>query len=451
MIKNAVAQGTLFGRTGKLIVQLVKKEYKTYGLVKKQEQVNALEAMGAQKNEKVTKYFKKPDENFFLEIPKSTEELHQLNHKQVLEVVGKFIFQDVVAAIEKQVINNHYPLNTLNGAYLCNAMEAYKTNLQSGGTPETAKHTMVQNLMDEDKVTSKLVAETIANWLYNTFMNKETSIQVTKEMPLIKWSSTAAVLEFFKANNFTKRSERYNLVKTFGAEFPFVARQETIEKFTQFIINQLREWNNTDRNTHPIPFCAAGTGKSRVNQEMIKNVKRMVREKNVVELLNKHFVDISIIFGNGTKIDDDEMEYLKNATNYTVPLVYRIFHSYFSMDNIVKTEYNFSTYHNYFQKYFLNDCTLTNALELIRAFEDKEEIIVYLGIDEFNELLQYNVYPTITIKPISLLKFYLDTLIGGFMCKPRKDIILVPFFTGTSCKDITSHCNHPPLPLDDLN
>ncbi len=66
-------------------------------------------------------------------------------------------------------INKKYPPNALYGYHLFNAIEAYNINLKSGGTMETAKEKMITNLLDEEKITSKSVAEFIANWLYTHF------------------------------------------------------------------------------------------------------------------------------------------------------------------------------------------------------------------------------------------------------------------------------------------
>ncbi len=74
----------------------------------------------------------------------------------------------------------------LKGSHLYNAIDAYYSNLQSRGTVPTAKQDMVTNLMNEQKVTSKSVAESIVNWLYRTYFEKAIQQQEKQEWEALK-------------------------------------------------------------------------------------------------------------------------------------------------------------------------------------------------------------------------------------------------------------------------
>ncbi len=126
-----------------------------------------------------------------MQSPNSTENLKSFSHMQVLQLVSEKIYSgnpEAVNAIKKVFDEkiNDYPLNASDGHHLCNTIEAYHNNLQSRGTIETGIHKMIANLMDEQKVTSKSVAESIANWLYHSYIVQPK--QQAKEMDELVWN-----------------------------------------------------------------------------------------------------------------------------------------------------------------------------------------------------------------------------------------------------------------------
>ncbi|CAG8500202.1 16689_t:CDS:2 [Funneliformis caledonium] len=267
------------------------------------------------------------------------------------------------------------------------------------------------------------------------------------------WNDPSSIYEWIK-QLFTLNRGRNRLVKTYGADFELLKRDDTIEvlwnDFTTLsgIATRFKNRDRNDKGLHPIPVLAGGpgVGKSRFLDEVEELIKKKAEESHNNAFTN--MIVINTTYGNSTVADDIDEKIQAQAS-----LAIRILFEYFRPKHQdYPQSYNFVSFRSYFRQHHNNssdvsDFTLDTALQII--YKDFVQInpttpnpllVLVLGIDEFNKLHIQN--KDVCGKLIHA--------IGGTMCGPPSNIFFIPILSGTiegPLNDYISGSMHQPLLL----
>ena len=325
--------------------------------------------------------------------------------------------------------NGRYPLSALNGNHLLIAINAYETNIKSNGTPETAKQSMVDSLMDEGKIMVKSVAEPIAVWLISEFVERK-QVEIEESNKSIDAEDISAFIKFVISTNgaMTDRTDKVvgifepkNIVESssvvvfgFGSNFKFIGREEVVNMFmesyrpyTALIENEKKAL----RDNIELPFIAAapGIGKSRILQEIGLDMYN-----------NKQYFPLFISFGNGTKMD------VMNEPNPMNGLCVRIVYSILCAFTGSKGETSVFTgllrkWNEFFGKRKVLDIE-TILIACNAVISPNEHTNFFIGMDEVQIINSHINRPS----PLDVI----ISSIGQYMQHPVCGIIY-PLFVGT--------------------
>ncbi|PKY14793.1 hypothetical protein RhiirB3_519884 [Rhizophagus irregularis] len=184
------------------------------------------------------------------------------------------------------------------------------------------------------------------------------------------------------------------LVTYFGKDFEFYGRDDAIDILwngdkklgRNGIVERFKHHNERDKENHPIPVVACGTGKSRFLDEIEELLTRNAINCDNEDIRNtfSNMAVINTTYGNGSlanKIDQYiDAEYFRLQRDYD--------------------EFSFASFRSLCKKYStLTDLTLDIALRIVHTDTIKQKnqeinsnplLVLVLGIDELNKLHDIN-------------------------------------------------------------
>jgi hypothetical protein len=252
----------------------------------------------------------------------------------------------------------------------------------------------------------------------------------------------------------------FKLLYSAGAEWLYIGRTQLVLSFAEILLTRFEHFGSQmqqDKKHNKMPFSSTirGAGKSKANQDMLAALKKEVKADSKNEHLGfsfqdllSHSVAIVITFTNGTSLCDSE-----NDHTLETRLCNRILYSYFLYNATVKTPMDSETDVDHLKRRvqsfegFLREFDgitfgLDQVLEFITSVElkkypeFKKAILIYLGIDEYQNL-----------KNEALIRMI--TIIGRLMCTSEQ-YLLAPYFTGTDYSNILltiKGSRYDPIPL----
>ncbi|EGG24036.1 hypothetical protein DFA_06174 [Cavenderia fasciculata] len=170
------------------------------------------------------------------------------------------------------------------------------------------------------------------------------------------------------------------------------------------------ELNSADQKANPIMVVAGapGTGKSR----LLVEYPALLRG-DLSPLSQIHHVDLFTTYGNGSHFSQDEI-----SMGIEESFSLRVLAAYFGIEfNVVLTKFKLSKIR----------LTLYETLNAIKTLEKKDQIGIYLSIDEFQRLLGET--GSDQEKRGNLKK--LVRAIGSIQCSPPKGVFVVSLIGGT--------------------
>uniref|UniRef100_U9UIF4 Crinkler family protein n=1 Tax=Rhizophagus irregularis (strain DAOM 181602 / DAOM 197198 / MUCL 43194) TaxID=747089 RepID=U9UIF4_RHIID len=211
------------------------------------------------------------------------------------------------------------------------------------------------------------------------------------------WNDDSSVYEWIK--QFKPNRGRNLLVKTYGKDFKFLQRDDTIKALWKGTViagieARFKYRNVSDKGLHPIPILVGGpgVGKSRFLDEVERLLGQYANESDDEEI-RKAFTNMTVInttYGNGSPAGTMDVNFGAEAS-LAIRILYEYFrpnHNYGSLE--------FSHFQSHCYNYSnISSFTLSTALRIIYAdviIQKKQEInsnpllVLVLGIDEFNKL-----------------------------------------------------------------
>ncbi|EXX60614.1 uncharacterized protein OCT59_024055 [Rhizophagus irregularis] len=338
-------------------------------------------------------------------------------------------------------------------------MDLWKVNI-AYNDENKLKHVTTEDDIKKELGGKKLVPILLVKKLFLEQSLVDENIHVIVQLPTAAepyWNDDSSVYEWIK--QFKPNRGRNLLVKTYGKDFKFLQRDDTIKALWKGTViagieARFKYRNVSDKGLHPIPILVGGpgVGKSRFLDEVERLLGQYANESDDEEI-RKAFTNMTVInttYGNGSPAGTMDVNFGAEAS-LAIRILYEYFrpnHNYGSLE--------FSHFQSHCYNYSnISSFTLSTALRIIYAdviIQKKQEInsnpllVLVLGIDEFNKLHD-------TEKGICK---ELINAIGGVMCRPPPNIYFIPILAGTieeHLYDYISGSMHEilPLPLRLLN
>ncbi|PKC03234.1 hypothetical protein RhiirA5_424071 [Rhizophagus irregularis] len=247
------------------------------------------------------------------------------------------------------------------------------------------------------------------------------------------WNVDSSIYKWIK--QFTLNRGRDLLVKTYGKDFKFLQRDDTIDALwngltmLDGIAARFKNRNVSDKGLHPIPVLAGGpgVGKSRFLDEVERLLVQYANESDDDEIRDA-FTNMTVInttYGNGCPARDMDVTIGAEAS-----LAICILFEYFKPKHDFG-DYDFSHFQSLCNNYSnISYFTLSTAIRVVYAdviIQKNQEIksnpllVLVLGIDELNQLHDNNPKAFRT----------LINGIGGVMCSSPANIYFIPILAGT--------------------
>ncbi|EXX65503.1 uncharacterized protein OCT59_029085 [Rhizophagus irregularis] len=210
------------------------------------------------------------------------------------------------------------------------------------------------------------------------------------------WNVDSSIYKWIK--QFTLNRGRDLLVKTYGKDFKFLQRDDTIDALwngltmLDGIAARFKNRNVSDKGLHPIPVLAGGpgVGKSRFLDEVERLLVQYANESDDDEIRDA-FTNMTVInttYGNGCPARDMDVTIGAEAS-----LAIRILFEYFKPKHDFG-DYDFSHFQSLCNNYSnISYFTLSTAIRVVYAdviIQKNQEIksnpllVLVLGIDELN-------------------------------------------------------------------
>ncbi|PKK77755.1 hypothetical protein RhiirC2_770967 [Rhizophagus irregularis] len=226
------------------------------------------------------------------------------------------------------------------------------------------------------------------------FFSDQPLVVVDENIYVIVQVPAAADSIYKWIQQFTLRRDRNRLVTYFGKDFEFYGRDDAIDILwngdkklgRNGIVERFKHHNERDKENHPIPVVACGTGKSRFLDEIEELLTRNAINCDNEDIRNtfSKMAVINTTYGNGSlanKIDQYiDAEYFRLQRDYD--------------------EFSFASFRSLCKKYStLTDLTLDIALRIVHTDTIKQKnqeinsnplLVLVLGIDELNKLHDIN-------------------------------------------------------------
>ncbi|PKK58976.1 hypothetical protein RhiirC2_795491 [Rhizophagus irregularis] len=247
------------------------------------------------------------------------------------------------------------------------------------------------------------------------------------------WNVDSSIYKWIK--QFTLNRGRDLLVKTYGKDFKFLQRDDTIDALwngltmLDKIAARFKNRNVSDKGLHPIPVLAGGpgVGKSRFLDEVERLLVQYANESDDDEIRDA-FTNMTVInttYGNGCPARDMDVTIGAEAS-----LAIRILFEYFKPKHDFG-DYDFSHFQSLCNNYSnISYFTLSTAIRVVYTdviIQKNQEIksnpllVLVLGIDDLNQLHDNNPKAFRT----------LINGIGGVMCSSPANIYFIPILAGT--------------------
>jgi len=197
-----------------------------------------------------------------------------------------------------------------------------------------------------------------------------------------------------------------------------VNREEAIKQLSEAVTTHFEGWKRkiTDKQNHPIPICAAGpgVGKSRLTQEGLTLLKNSISKDTEIHEYLEDALPILISFGSGYSMRDIE-------SNWSVETVvsFRILWSCY-----IPSSHTYGTWISSCGVSPNTSLTLDSTLEFIA--KNKSKKCIYLGIDEFQEILKQKEQK---------FRNFISVLSG--VLSSNHSLFLIPVLSGLSYQKLT--------------
>ncbi|GES83741.1 P-loop containing nucleoside triphosphate hydrolase protein [Rhizophagus clarus] len=285
---------------------------------------------------------------------------------------------------------------------------------------------------------------TFQNYFPKTF-KYNSNIHIIVQVPAAtgpNWNDPSSIYEWIQ--QFNLNPGRNRLVKSFGKDFEFYGRDNTIDtlwngdKITNRngIVDRFLVRRSKDKSNHPLPVLAAGpgTGKSRFLDEVERLLTLKANNSDNEDIRNafSNLVVINTTYGSespASNSDIRDVSYNK-MINAQLSLAVRILFEYFRPQTSVG-EFTFSSSCSLCNNYStISHFTLDTALQVVyddiikRKNQEKSSnplLVLVLGIDEFNRLYDTNQ---------DVCK-ELTKSIMGILCHSPANIFFIPILAGT--------------------
>jgi len=224
------------------------------------------------------------------------------------------------------------------------------------------------------------------------------------------------------------------LVTEYGYDWPMVGRDGTVKEVLQNVEARFANFRTVaqiDKVRNAICFIGSipGGGKSKLNQEMLPAMQKIIEPLSPMHKHLQHAASVFVTFVNGTSLSKKEIE----NDNIDFAVAIRMLYNYFKVHNQSSHQYidefgfgrsTITDFENFVKVLRYYDFSISFACEIIAhdMLQKNPNVIpiIYLAIDEFQLMKD--------LKKSTMQE--LVKTIGNIMCAAQT-YFLVPFFTGT--------------------